>query len=99
VTAAGGKDSVVDFELPGQADLEISFAQVGNHVLALYENGNSLLACEGNVLVDCHASKGVQQSTYTLKKLPAKKYHMVIDADKGGAEGGVVLQLVGTPNP
>jgi hypothetical protein len=37
--------------------------------------------------------------TITLNALAGGKYHLIVDADKAGAEGGVVLQLSGTPAP
>lgn len=102
VTAPGGEDTVVDFELPGQADLTIWWTQLGssvNHVLALYENAGDLLACDAGMLVDCHRTEGVLAGSYTLSGLAKKKYHLVIDADGPGAEGVLGLQLVGQSSP
>ena len=99
VTTAGGKDAVIDFQMPSQGDLTIEWAQVGNHDFALYEDSSDLLACEANPLTDCHQSMGTATGSYTLSKLAGKRYHLVVDADAPGKEGGVVLQLSGLPHP
>ena len=99
VSVAGGQDADVDFTLPANTDLTIEWAQVGNHVFALYKNTNNLLACEANPLVDCHPSVGVNTGKYTLLKVPSGDYHLVVDTDSPGKEGGVVLQLSGVPSP
>ena len=77
----------------------IEWAQVGNHVFTLYRNSNNLLACEANPLIDCTASAGRATGMYSLQKLPAGRYYLVVDADAPGREGGVVLQLSGLPSP
>ncbi|MEA2700005.1 MAG: hypothetical protein QOI66_4276, partial [Myxococcales bacterium] len=94
-SAAGGQDAVIDFQLPAKADLTIEWAQVGSHVLAVYSNGGVLLACDAGTLVNCIASANQTTGMQLLKGLPAGKYHLVVDADKPGSEGGVVLQLSG----
>jgi hypothetical protein len=99
VSGAGGQDQVVDFELPGKADITIQWAQVGNHAFALYQNTTSLLACEDNPLINCTASMGSQVGSIPLTGVPKGKYHLVVDAAQAGTEGGVVLQISGVPSP
>ncbi|MBN2575652.1 MAG: hypothetical protein JXP73_13890 [Deltaproteobacteria bacterium] len=91
----GGEDSVVSFELPGDTDLTIDWAQVGDHVFALYEADTVALPCEANIPVDCTATKGTAMGSYR-RSLPAGKYYLVVDADRAGSEGGVILQIGGT---
>jgi hypothetical protein len=99
VTAAGGQDAVIDFELPAVADLTIDWAQVGNHDFALYQDASDLLACDAGPLVVCTSSGGNATGMIPLTKVPKGKYHLVIDADAPGKEGGVVVQLSGHPSP
>jgi hypothetical protein len=97
VAGVGGADSVVGFTLPGKTDLTIAWAQVGNHALVLYQGDNAQVPCEANALVDCKATANASTGSYVLKGLAAGKYYLVVDADKAGSEGGVILQLSGLP--
>ncbi|MGZ3440947.1 MAG: hypothetical protein ACXVDD_15590, partial [Polyangia bacterium] len=98
-TASGGQDAVVDFTVPSKANLKIEWAQAGNHDFALYTNVNDLAACDAGTLVGCTASMNQSTGTINLAALPGGKYHLIVDADQASAEGGVVLQLSGTPAP
>jgi hypothetical protein len=93
VSAAGGQDGVVDFQVPALADVTMEWAQVGNHDFALYDNKNSLLACDAGMRFACVSSAGVATGTHVFTKLPPGRYHMVVDADAPGKESGVVLQF------
>jgi hypothetical protein len=93
VSAAGGQDGVVDFQLPAKADLTLEWAQVGDHDFALYSNEGKLYACDAGTSFGCLASDGVSTGTHVFSGLPSGRYHLVVDADRPGKEGGVVLQL------
>jgi hypothetical protein len=97
VSGVGGADAVVGFTLPGKTDLTIAWAQVGNHALVLYQGDNAQVPCEANALVDCKATANASTGSYVLKGLAAGTYYLVVDADKAGSEGGVILQLSGLP--
>jgi hypothetical protein len=97
VSTATGADTVVGFTLPGKTDLTIEWAQVGNHALVLYQADNAPLPCEANALIDCRATAAASTGKYVLKGLPAAQYYLVVDADKPGSEGGVILQVSGLP--
>ena len=97
VSGPGGADAVVGFTLPGTTDLTIAWAQVGNHALVLYQGDNAQVPCEANALIDCKATGGASTGSYELKALAAGKYYLVVDADKAGSEGGVILQFSGLP--
>jgi hypothetical protein len=98
VSGAGGADVVVGFTLPGTTDLAIEWAQVGNHALMLYKADVAPLPCEANQAVDCKATAGTGLGTWNLTGLAAGKYYLVVDADKAGSEGGLVLQMTGLPS-
>jgi len=100
-TASGGQDGVVDFQLPALADVTMQWAQVGNHDFALYNDEGSLLACDAGVQRACVSSMGTATGMHTFTKLPGGRYHLVVDADAPGKEGGVVLQFsaVASPTP
>jgi len=101
VSAPGGQDGVVDFTLPAQADLTMQWAQVGDHDFALYDDEGSLLACDAGRQRACVVSMGLPTGVQLFPALPSGRYHLVVDADRPGKEGGVVLQFsaVATPTP
>jgi hypothetical protein len=41
----------------------------------------------------------VATGSYQLIGLAQGKYYLVVDADTASSEGGVILQLSGTPSP
>jgi len=98
-TMPGGQDAVVDFTVPSKANLKIEWAQAGNHDFALYTDVNDLAACDAGMLIGCTSSADQSTGAINLAALPGGKYHLIVDADAAGAEGGVVLQLSGTPAP
>jgi len=99
VSGKGGGDAVVGFTLTTKADLTFDWAQVGNHALVIYQQLNASLPCEANTLIDCHATASASTGTYQLSGLAQGKYYLVVDADKAGSEGGVILQIGGRPSP
>jgi hypothetical protein len=98
-TASGGQDAVIDFTVPSKSNLKIEWAQVGNHDFALYQNINDQAACDAGPQIVCTSSMAQSTGAINLSALAAGKYHLVVDADQPGTEGGVVLQLSGTPSP
>jgi hypothetical protein len=99
VSGKGGGDGVVGFALTTKADLTIEWAQVGDHALAVYQVLDPRLPCEANTLIDCKATASVATGSYQLIGLAQGKYYLVVDADTASSEGGVILQLSGTPSP
>ena len=100
-SASGGQDGVIDFQVPAVANVSMQWAQVGDHDFALYDDEGMLLACDAGTPRGCVASAGVATGTHVFPALPPGRYHLVVDADRPGKEGGVVLQLsaVATPMP
>jgi hypothetical protein len=92
-SVAGGQDGVADFQVPALADITMEWAQVGNHDFALYDNKNNLLACDAGTQFACVQSMGISTGSHVFRKVPPGRYHMVVDADAPGKEGGVVLQF------
>jgi hypothetical protein len=99
VSGKGGADAVVGFTLTSKADLTIEWSQVGNHALVLYQELNPSLPCEADTRIDCKATANAATGSYQLKGLAQGKYYLVVDADKAGSEGGVILQISGLPSP
>ncbi len=99
VKAPGGQDGDVDFQVPAQANVTLEWAQVGNHDFALYSDDGMLLSCEGGLSFGCISSGGTTTGTTTFNSLPAGAYHLVVDADQPGAEGGVFVQISGKAAP
>jgi hypothetical protein len=94
-----GKYEDVDFQLPANANITISWAQVGNNDIALFTDPNDLLACDAGMQVNCTMSGGQATGSITLNNLAIGRYHIIVKADAPGGEGGVVLQIKGTPAP
>lgn len=92
-SAPGGQDGVIDFQVPAVANVSMQWAQVGDHDFALYDDEGMLLACDAGTPRGCVASAGVATGTHVFPALPPGRYHLVVDADRPGKEGGVVVQL------
>ena len=92
-SAPGGQDGVIDFQVPATADVAIQWAQVGDHDFALYDDEGMALACDAGRQRACVSSLGVATGMHVFSALPPGRYHLVVDADRPGKEGGVVLQL------
>jgi len=97
-SAPGGQDAVVNFQLPAAAILTVEWAQLGNHVLAIYPDTGSLLACDASAALECFATAGAHGGSHQLR-LPMGRYHLVVDADRPGTESGVLLNLSALPAP
>jgi hypothetical protein len=98
-TGTGGQDAVVDFELPGTADVTFEWGQVGSHALAVFANDGTLFACDAGAAIACIPTGGQRTGQQTVARIPAGRYHLVIDADAAGSEGAVLLQISGVNSP
>jgi len=92
-SSTGGQDGDIDFQLPARADLTLEWAQVGDHDFALYSDEGALFACDAGTSFACLKSGGASTGIQVFRALPSGRYHLVVDADRPGREGGVVLQL------
>jgi hypothetical protein len=100
-SAPGGQDADIDFRLPARADLTLEWAQVGDHDFALYNDQGTFFACDAGSVVACVPTLGVTSGSHLFTGLPPGRYHLVVDADRPGREGGVIVQLsaVASPTP
>jgi hypothetical protein len=98
-SAPGGQDGVIDFQVPATADVAMQWAQVGDHDFALYDDEGMALACDAGRQRVCVASLGVVTGMHVFSALPPGRYHLVVDADRPGKEGGVVVQLSAVASP
>ena len=99
VSGKGGGEAVVGFTLTAAADLTIEWSQFGNQALVLYKVLNESLPCEANTPINCEATAGAATGSYSLSGLAQGKYFLVVDADKPGSEGAMILQIKGLPSP
>jgi hypothetical protein len=99
VSSKGGGEAALGFTLTSKADLTIEWSQFGNHALVLYKVLNESLPCEANTFIDCHATANAATGSYSRSGLEQGKYYLVVDADKPGSEGAVMLQISGLPSP
>jgi hypothetical protein len=99
VSAGGGQDRVVDFQVPARANVKLEWAQIGSHAFSLYNDLGTVFACEAGMRLECVSGGGQVTGSKTFVNVPAGRYHLVIDADRPGSEGGVVIQLSGFPAP
>jgi hypothetical protein len=98
-SAPGGQDAVINFQLPATADVTVTWAQLGNHVLAIYPDAGSQLACDASPSVACFPTAGAVNGSHVFARLPMGQYHLIVDADRAGTESGVVLYIAGVPSP
>ena len=85
--------------MPAKADVTLEWAQVGNHDFALYSDDGKLLSCEGGMSFGCISSAGASPGMTVFQGLPQGSYHLVIDADQPGSEGGDAIQNFGKASP
>jgi hypothetical protein len=99
VSSKGGGEAAIGFTLTSKADLTIAWSQFGNQALALYKVLNESLPCEANTSISCQPTAGAATGSYPLTGVEQGTYYLVVDADKPGSEGGVILQISGRPSP
>jgi hypothetical protein len=99
VSAPGGQDGDIDFQVPAKANITLEWAQAGNHDFELLTDDGALLACEAGTAIRCVSSGGAMTGTAAFASLAPGSYHLIVDADKPGDEGGVVIQISGTAAP
>ena len=99
-TGMGGQDQDVDFSLPATADLTIQWGQLpgGNHVLALFADDGTLFACDAGASLGCLPTNGVLIGQQVIARVPAGKYHLVVDANAAGNEGPIGVAISGVPS-
>jgi hypothetical protein len=77
----------------------IEWAQFGNHDLELFADDGALFACDAGASLACIATGGALSGQQTITRVPAGKYHLVVDADSVGDEGAIGLRITGVLSP
>jgi len=90
--SGGGEDYVAGFTLVNPANIQIDFAQFGNHVFALYSNKGTGYACDAAPLA-CQVSNNQPSGKVQFAGLQAGEYYLVVEAASAGSEGSVVMQV------
>jgi hypothetical protein len=95
----GGQDADIDLQLPATTDLTIEWAQIGSHDIALFTDEGALFACDAGMSVACIPAAGQTFGQTVVSGVPAGRYHLIVDADTAGTEGGMALQISGVKSP
>ncbi len=90
--SSSGEEAVIGFTMAKQADLEVDYAQFGDHVIGLYADKGTGLSCSASPQ-GCQKTGGKASGKIVFKSVPIGKYFLIIDADKVGQEGSVLLKL------
>jgi hypothetical protein len=98
-SGTGGQDQDVDFELPGTTDLLIEWTQFGRHDFELFANDGALFACDAGASLACIAAANQMSGMQLIPRVPAGRYHLVVNADAAGGEGVVALRISGVLSP
>ncbi|MBW2733636.1 MAG: hypothetical protein JRH20_14705 [Deltaproteobacteria bacterium] len=88
----GGEDAVVAFTLAERSNLQIEYAQFGNHVFAIFEDGGQGFACDA-MPISCQASNGQATGKVLFSGVDPGEYYLVVEAVASGSEGSVVMQI------
>jgi len=88
----GGPDGVVSFSLAAPANLQVDYAQFGDHVLGLFDSKNTALPCDVSQR-QCQATSGQPMGQLSFSSLPAGDYSLIVEALSPGDVGSVVLKL------
>lgn len=87
-----GEEAVIGFSMAKQGDVEVDFAQFGDHVIGLYADKGTGLSCSASPQ-GCQKTGGKASGKIVFKSVHIGKYFLIIDADKKGQEGSVLLKL------
>jgi hypothetical protein len=88
----GGEDAAVSFKLAAPANLQLDYAQFGNHVFGLFDNKGSAYACDVSSK-GCQTTNGQAMGKVTFTGLQAGEYYLIVEALSSGNEGSVVMKL------
>jgi hypothetical protein len=88
----GGGEVVGRFRLSAQADLDISYRQLGgDHVLSLFRAGLAQ-PCNANP-ISCFDPESAQEGSFSATALPAGDYYLFAEAFSAGLEGQIEVTL------
>jgi hypothetical protein len=89
----GAGNATIFLNMPAQANLQVDYSQIGNHVFALYPYLGPGLVCEAAKAVACVQSGGVGAGTAKFPALPQGEYWFIIAGDQPGDEGSASLKF------
>jgi hypothetical protein len=93
----GGGNAVIGINLPAKANLRVDWAQIGNHVFAIYPNLGNGLVCEAGKVAGCVKSNNMGNGFATFGNLAAGKYWFIVAAASPGQEGSASLKFTAMP--
>jgi len=76
----------------------IEWGQLGNHDLELFTT-RAAVRCDAGRVAACIPTGGAHRATRRSRASRPASYHLVVDADVAGKEGGVLLQITGVLSP
>jgi len=88
----GGEDAALSFKLAASANLQVDFAQFGNHVFGLFDNKGQAYACDAGPKA-CQVTNGQVTGKVLFSGLQAGEYYLIVEALSAGNEGSVVMKL------
>jgi len=98
-TTPGGDAAVVQIRLTANADLNLTYNQIGKHDFQLYTRAGAQLACDaGSATGTCTKSVANTTGTTSWTNLPLGTYYLVIEADSPADAGSVNIALSGLPH-
>jgi hypothetical protein len=92
----GGKDAVVEIDLPQATALKVNCNQTGDHVLGLFTQGEPRDPCDKTKLSCADPQTGPIGCSFYWANMQPGKYYLVVEAFKPGSEGDFSLTLQAT---
>jgi hypothetical protein len=92
----GGKDAVIEIDLPQVSALKVSCNQTGDHVIGFFTQGQPRDPCDKNKLGCADPKTGPIGCNFYWTNVQPGKYYLVIEAFKPGSEGTFNITLQAT---
>ncbi len=89
----GGKDAVIEIDLPQVTALKVACGQTGDHVIGLFSQGQPRDPCDKNPEGCADPQTGPIGCNYYWGNMQPGKYFLVVEAFQPGAEGNITLSL------
>ncbi|MCC6746556.1 MAG: hypothetical protein IT371_02795 [Deltaproteobacteria bacterium] len=94
----GGKDSVIEVDLPQVSGLQVSCSQTGDHVIGLFLPGKPRDPCDKTPINCADMQTGPLGCNFIFPNLQPGKYYVIVEGFKSGSEGTMNLTLSATPD-
>jgi hypothetical protein len=89
----GGKDAVIEIDLPQVAALEINCNQSGDHILGLFDQGQPRDPCDKSELSCADPKVGPIGCHFFWTNMQPGKYYLIVEAFKPGSEGSFSVTM------